>query len=78
MDEIKTKSFTSFLTAVKRGQARPSSSLPRSTTSSSRAPATSRASSPRPAKLINVYDLLNAKTLVIDKAALAVIEEVFA
>ena len=31
-----------------------------------------------PAKLINVYDLLNAKTLVIDKDALAVIEEVFA
>ena len=31
-----------------------------------------------PAKLINVYDLVNAKTLVIDKDALAVIEEVFA
>ena len=31
-----------------------------------------------PAKLINVYDLLNANTLVIDKEALAVIEEVFA
>ena len=31
-----------------------------------------------PAKLINVYDLLNAKTLVVDKEALAVIEEVFA
>ena len=31
-----------------------------------------------PAKLINVYDLLNAKTLVIDKEALVVIEEVFA
>ena len=31
-----------------------------------------------PAKLINVYDLLNAKYLVIDQSALAVIEEVFA
>ena len=31
-----------------------------------------------PAKLINVYDIVNAKSLVIDKAALAVIEEVFA
>ena len=31
-----------------------------------------------PARLINVYDLVNAKYLVIDKAALAVIEEVFA
>ena len=30
------------------------------------------------ANLINVYDLLNAKYLVLDKAALAVIEEVFA
>ena len=29
-------------------------------------------------RLINVYDLINAKYLVIDKAALAVIEEVFA
>lgn len=31
-----------------------------------------------PAKLINVYDIVNAKNLVIDQAALAVIEEVFA
>ena len=31
-----------------------------------------------PARLINVYDLVNAKYLVIDKSALAVIEEVFA
>lgn len=31
-----------------------------------------------PAKLINVYDIMNAKSLVIDQAALAVIEEVFA
>ena len=31
-----------------------------------------------PANLINVYDITNAKQLVIDKAALAVIEEVFA
>ena len=31
-----------------------------------------------PAKLINVYDIVNAGQLVIDKAALAVIEEVFA
>ncbi len=31
-----------------------------------------------PANLINVYDITNARQLVIDKAALAVIEEVFA
>ena len=30
------------------------------------------------AGLINVYDILNAKYLVLDKEALAVIEEVFA
>ena len=31
-----------------------------------------------PARLINVYDILKAKQLIVDKAALAVIEEVFA
>ncbi len=31
-----------------------------------------------PANLINVYDIVNANSLVIDQAALAVIEEVFA
>ena len=30
------------------------------------------------ANVINVYDILNAKKLVVDKAALAKIEEVFA
>ncbi len=30
------------------------------------------------AKVLNVYDILKAKNLVIDKNALAVIEEVFA
>ena len=29
-------------------------------------------------RLVNVYDVLNAKKLVVDKAALAKIEEVFA
>ena len=31
-----------------------------------------------PATLLSVYDIINAKALVIDKAALATIEEVFA
>ena len=74
---IKTKDFRSFLSAVKAdGKAavitpevnevvvKSARNLPGVTTA--------------PAKLINVYDLLNAKTLVIDKEALAVIEEVFA
>ena len=30
------------------------------------------------AKILSVYDIVNAKRLVIDKAALAIIEEVFA
>ena len=77
LDAIKTKDFRSFLSAVKAdGKAavitpevnevvvKSARNLPDVTTA--------------PAKLINVYDLLNAKTLVIDKEALAVIEEVFA
>ena len=77
LDAIKTKDFRSFLSAVKAdGKAavitpevnevvvKSACNLPGVTTA--------------PAKLINVYDLLNAKTLVIDKEALAVIEEVFA
>ena len=77
MDEIKTKKFREFLTAVKvDGKAvvitpdnngnvvKSARNIPGVMTSE--------------AKLINVYDLLNAKYLVIDKDALAVIEEVFA
>ena len=77
MDEIKTKTFRDFLTAVKvDGKAvvitpennsnvvKSARNIPGVMTSE--------------AKLINVYDLLNAKYLVIDKDALAVIEEVFA
>ena len=77
MGEIKTKSFKNFLTAVNaEGKSvvvtpevndivvKSARNIPGVVTS--------------PAKLINVYDLLNAKTLVIDKDALAVIEEVFA
>ena len=77
LDSIKTKDFRAFLTAVKAdGKSlvvtpakdeivvKSARNLPGVTTA--------------PAKLINVYDLLNAKTLVIDKEALAVIEEVFA
>mgnify|MGYP002416555804 FL=1 len=30
------------------------------------------------ATILSVYDILNAKTLILDKAALATIEEVFA
>ena len=77
MDIIKTKDFRNFLSAVKcDGKAvvitpevngnvvKSARNIPGVLTA--------------PAKLINVYDLLNAKYLVIDQSALAVIEEVFA
>ena len=77
LDAIKTKDFRNFLDAVKAtGKAvvvtpevneivvKSARNIPGVVTA--------------PAKLINVYDLLNAKNLVIDKEALAVIEEVFA
>ena len=77
MDEIKTKTFRQFLEAIKadgktvvvtpevnRNVVKSARNLPGVVTT--------------PAKLINVYDLVNAKYLVIDKDALAVIEEVFA
>ena len=77
MDAIKTKDFRGFLTAVGAdGKAVVVTPEVNETIvkSARNLPGVLTA----PAKLINVYDLLNAKTLVIDKEALAVIEEVFA
>ena len=77
MDSIKTKDFRAFLTAVKAdGKSlvvtpakdeiviKSARNIPGVETSM--------------ANLINVYDMLKAKYLVLDKEALAVIEEVFA
>ena len=77
LDSIKTKDFRAFLTAVKAdGKSlvvtpakdevivKSARNIPGVVTSM--------------ANLINVYDILNAKYLVLDKEALAVIEEVFA
>ena len=77
IDSIKTKDFRAFLTAVKAdGKSlvvtpakdevvvKSARNIPGVVTSM--------------ANLINVYDILNAKYLVLDKEALAVIEEVFA
>ena len=77
MDSIKTKDFRTFLGAVKaEGKSlvitpakdeiiiKSARNIPGVETSM--------------ANLINVYDILKAKNLVIDKEALAVIEEVFA
>ena len=77
LDSIKTKDFRAFLNAVKAdGKSlvvtpakdevvvKSARNIPGVVTSM--------------ANLINVYDILNAKYLVLDKEALAVIEEVFA
>lgn len=76
VSEIKTKTMAGFLSSVGAGKAvlvtpevnmnvvKSARNIPGVTTTQ--------------AKLINVYDILNAKQLIIDKAALAVIEEVFA
>ena len=77
MDSIKTKDFRAFLNAVKAdGKSlvvtpakdeivvKSARNIPGVVTSM--------------ANLINVYDILNAKYLVLDKEALTVIEEVFA
>ena len=77
MDEIKTKEFAKFLGAVN------AESKPLVVTAE---PDTNVVKSGRNipvcqvtfANLINVYDVLNAKKLVVDQAALAKIEEVFA
>ena len=74
--EIKTKTVQSFLNAVNAGKAvLVTPEVDMNVVKSARnIPGVSATA----AKLINVYDILNAKQLIVDKAALAVIEEVFA
>ena len=74
MDQIKTKTFQGFLNSVGAGKAMVVTSCPNVVKSARNIPGVSATT----AKLINVYDILNAKQLIVDKAALAVIEEVFA
>ena len=74
--EIKTKTMASFLNAVEAKKAilvtpevndkvvKSARNIPGVVTT--------------PVKLINVYDVVNAGKFIVDKAALAVIEEVFA
>ena len=76
MGEIKTKTMKTMLDAVGAGKAvvitpelnenvvKSARNIPGVTTTT--------------AKILSVYDIVNAKQLVIDKAALAIIEEVFA
>ena len=77
MNEIKTKEFAKFLSAVNAESkplvvtAEPDANVVRSGRNIPGCEITF-------ANLINVYDILNAKKLVLDQAALAKIEEVFA
>ena len=77
MDEIKTKTFKNFLNAVKVEKkalvvtAEVNELVVKSARNIEGVQTTF-------ANLINVYDILNANQLVLDKAALAKIEEVFA
>ena len=74
MDEIKTKTFQGFLNAVEANKAVVVTSCPNVVKSARNIPDVVTT----PATLINVYDIANANQLIIDKAALATIEEVFA
>ena len=74
MGEIKTKTFQSFLNAVESKKALVVTACPNVVKSARNIPGIVTS----PANLINVYDILNANEFIVDKAALAVIEEVFA
>ena len=77
MDSIKTKDFRAFLDAVKAdGKALVVTPAMNETVIKSARNIPGVVTTM--ANLMNVYDILNAKNLVIDKEALAVIEEVFA
>ncbi len=73
MDEIKTKKFQTFLNALETQKALVVTSCPNVVKSARNIPGVVTT----PAKLINVYDILNANQLIIDKDELATIEEVF-
>ena len=74
MDEIKTKTFQTFLNNVGAGKAVVVTACPNVVKSARNIPGVVTT----PANLINVYDIVNANQLIVDKAALATIEEVFA
>ena len=77
MDEIKTKKFAGFLSAVNADTKAlvVTADVKENVVLSAR---NSPGVETTFANLINVYDLLNAKKIVVEKAALAKIEEVFA
>ena len=74
MDQIKTKTFQGFLNAVEADKAVVVTSCANVVKSARNIPGVVTTT----AKILSVYDIVNAKQLVIDKAALAIIEEVYA
>ena len=74
MGEIKTKTFQGFLNAVEAKKAVVVTSDRNVVLSARNIPGVVTS----PANLINVYDIVNANQVIIDQAALAAIEEVFA
>ena len=74
MNEIKTRTFQGFLNAVEADKAVVVTSCANVVKSARNIPGVVTT----PANLINVYDIVNANQLIIDKAELATIEEVFA
>jgi len=74
MDAPKTKEFKAFLDAVGSKKALVVTACPNVVKSARNIPGIVTS----PATLINVYDIMNANEFIVDKAALAVIEEVFA
>ena len=74
MDEIKTKTFQNFLNAVESKKALVVTTCPKVVKSARNIPGIVTCAP----NLINVYDILNANEFIVDKAALATIEEVFA
>ena len=77
LGEIKTKAMQAFLNAVEAGKKSVvvTSEVNENVVKSARnIPGVGTTT----AKVLSVYDIVNAKRLVVDKAALAIIEEVFA
>ncbi len=74
MGEIKTKTFQSFLNSMEAGKAVVVTGCPNVVKSARNIPGIVTTS----ATLLSVYDIVNANQFIVDKAALATIEEVFA
>ena len=76
LDAIKTKDMRNFLNAVEAGKS--VVITPEVNEIVVKSARNIPGVVPTTAKILSVYDIVNAKRLVIDKAALAIIEEVFA